>query len=282
MPVGGTAISVTLLRVVLVALAICWMPIERVIAEPVMRPDLADRVGGTHDMTFADLVRLVVPAAGDTMVAVREIGGEVVEEFEPASIAAPRLAAVPVHSGGLERMAVLLDFGSGKDVVGLAVLALFDIAGEPRLLDAANVASGNRTYFLDPARLPVGADGALLAIGSTHVNSSQSYTTVPLVLVRDDRLELVDFIFVFDERACGYERTQRLALRQGASEPFADIVASVTEVTTPSGHDCGEAAVTGAGTRTITVTYRWDSGAQRYNPELAREIWTARISGISA
>src|SRR5690606_15061040 len=159
--------------------------------------------------------RLVVPTAdGNLTISVREIGSAAVEELEMASAASPRLAAVPVRSGGLERIAVLLDFGSGRDVVGLAVLALFEIAGEPRLLDAANVASGDMTYFLEPARLRVSAGDDLLAIGSTHANSSQSYTTIPLILLRDDRLELVDTIFVFNERACEYDQTQRVTLDQ--------------------------------------------------------------------
>ena len=269
---------VALLRVALVGLAMCWMPVERAFAEPAFLPDLADRVAGREDVSFADLVRLVMPGtAGNETIDVREIGSDVVEDLEPASIAAPRVAAVPVRSGGLDRMALLLDFGSGRDVVGLAILALFDITGEPRLLDAANVASGRWTSFLDPARLAVGAGDGLLTIQSTHANSSQGYTTVPLVLVRNDRLELVDAIFVFDERVCAYERTQRLDLRHGAQEPFSDVVATVTEATTLSGANCGEATVPEAGTRTITVTYRWDAGERRYIPdsdafdELARE-----------
>ncbi|MEX4009835.1 hypothetical protein [Neoaquamicrobium sediminum] len=278
MSVGGAVIKVARLRGALIGLAMFGMPTAPAFAEPVLRPDLADRVAGREDVTFADLVRLVVPGtAGNEAIDVREIGSELVEDLEPASGAAPRLAAVPVRSGGLDRMAVLLDFGSGRDVVGLAVLALFDVAGEPRLLDAANVASGQHTYFLEPARMAVGVDDDLLAVGSTHANSSQTYTTVPLVLVRNDQLELVDMISAFDERLCAYERTQRLDLRHGAQEPFSDVVATLTEVSTRSGDDCGEAPVPEARTRTITVTYRWDAGAHRYIPDsdafdvLARE-----------
>ncbi len=268
MPVSGAATTVALLRVALFGLAIVSMPVERAFAEPVLRPDLTDRVGGREDVTFADLVRLVVPGtAGNETIDVREIGSEAVEDLEPESMAALRLAAVPVRSGGNDRMALLLNFGRGRDVVGLAILALFDVAGEPRLLDAANVASGDDTYFLDPARLAVGSGDDLLAIGSTHANSGQSYTTVPLVLLRNDRLELVDMISAFDERLCAYERTQRLDIRQGAREPFSDVVATVTEVTTLSGHDCGEAPVPEPGTRTTTVTYSWDIGEQHYIPD---------------
>lgn len=270
--------TVALLRAALVGLAIFSMPLERVFAEPVLRPDLADWVVGTEDVTFADLVRLVVPGtAGSETIDVREIGSEAIEDLEPESMAMLRLTAVPVRSGGNDRIALLLNFGRGRDVVGLAILALFDVTGEPRLLDAANVASGDYTYFLDPARLAVGSGDDLLAIGSTHANSGQSYTTVPLVLLRNDRLELVDTIHAFDERLCAYERTQLLDLQQSAQEPFSDVMATVTEVTTLSGDDCGEAPVPEAGTRTIIVTYRWDAVAQRYLPDsdafdvLARE-----------
>lgn len=278
MPIKRAIMTVALLRAALVGLAIFSMPVERAFAEPVLRPDLADRVGGTEDVTFADLVRLVVPGtAGNETIDVREIGSEAIEDLEPESMAMLRLTAVPVRSGGNDRIALLLNFRSGRDVVGLAILALFDVTGEPRLLDAANVASGDYTYFLDPARLTVGSGDDLLAIGSTHANSGQSYTTAPLVLLRNDRLELVDMIHAFDERLCAYERTQRLDLQQSAQEPFSDVVATVTEVTTLSGDDCGEAPVPEAGTRLIIVTYRWDAGAQRYLPDsdafdaLARE-----------
>ena len=59
-----------------------------------LRPDLADRVSGREDVTFADLVRLVVPGtAGNETIDVREIGSEVVEDLEPESMAALRLTA---------------------------------------------------------------------------------------------------------------------------------------------------------------------------------------------
>jgi hypothetical protein len=178
-----------------------------------------------------------------------------------------RLTAVPVRSAGNDRIALLLNFGRGRDAIGLAILALFDVAGEPRLLDAVNVASGDDTYFLDPARLAVGTGDDLVVIGSTHANSGQSYKTAPLVLLRNDRLELVDMISAFDERLCPYERTQRLDLGTETQGPFSDVVATVTEVTTLSGDACGEAPVPNAGTRTITVTYRWDAGHRRYIPD---------------
>ncbi|RUM96373.1 hypothetical protein EET67_18675 [Pseudaminobacter arsenicus] len=122
------------LRAALAGLAIVSMPAIPAFAEPALRPDLADPVGGREDVTFADLVRLVVPGtACNETIDVREIGSEAVENLEPESMAALLLTAVWVRSDGNDRIALLLDFGRGRHVVGLAILALFDVTGEPRL-----------------------------------------------------------------------------------------------------------------------------------------------------
>lgn len=88
--------TAALLRGALVGVAMLGMPAAPTVAEPVLRPDLTDRVGGREDVTFADLVRLVVPGiAGNETIDVRDIDGEFVEDLESVSGAALRLSAVP-------------------------------------------------------------------------------------------------------------------------------------------------------------------------------------------
>lgn len=235
-----------------------------------------DAVAPDTATTYADLVALVVP--GGVAIPVADIGFEDIDDtLAPASAANPTLSAVPVRSGGRERVALLLDFGSGQYTVGFAILALFDVSDEPRLIAAANVALGEYTAFADPAILPVHAGNDLLAIRSTHHNSSQNYAHTALILLHDDRLDLVDIIFTFSDRACAFDRNQQLDLQKGAGQPFADILVTVTETTVPSGEQCGDAALPEAGTRTIAATYGWDAAARRYRPQsdamenLARE-----------
>lgn len=268
--------TVALLRVVVVALAIFWTPAEPAFAEPASFPDLKDPVAGRGDVTFADLIRLVAPgiaASGETasegrVIDVRHIGGREWSSSGPEVVKLLDFAAVPARSGGRDRMALLLDFGAAQhSASGFVVLAIFDVAGEPRLLDAADVAFDRWTSFAEPVRLPVGTGDDLLVTQSTHFNSSQGYATAALILLRDDRLELVDRLSTLDDRTCAFERTQRLGIRQGAGKPFSDIVATVTERTAASGRDCGDATVPGPAMRAITVTYRWDAAAQRYSPD---------------
>lgn len=268
--------SVRAMRAALVALAIFCAPVERARAEPASFPGLTDPVAGRQDVTFADLVRLVAPGSGASgqampeggVIAVRHIDGSAWESPGPAVAELRHFAALPARSGGLERTVLLLDFGPARDsAFGFVVLALFDVAGEPKLLDAADVGFDLYTSFADPVRLQVGAGGDLLITRSTHFNSSQGYATAALILLREDRFELVDTVFTLDERACSFERTQRLGIRQGAGAPFADIEAVVSERTTSAGEQCGDATVPRPGTRTIAVTYRWDAAGQRYSAD---------------
>lgn len=267
----------------LLALAMVWAPVA--FAEPVAFPELTDPLPGAGNRTYADLVRLVVPgmdggnaaASASGVIAVRHIDGEDMTGFEPVSVDSPRIAAIPLRSGGMDRVALLLNLGESRhDVSDFVVLALFDVADEPRLLDAATIAFNRYTSFLEPARLPAGSGDDLLLTRSTHFNSSQSYATTALILAHGDRLALVDAISTFDDRACAYERSQRLDIEQGAGPPFSDIVATVTELTAASGDDCGDATVPEPGTRTITVTYRWDAAAQSYRPDSDAFVVLAR------
>ena len=272
---------VVLSRVALLALALFWMTAGRAFAEPVSFPDLTEPVAGRQDVTFADLVRLVAPGAvanGEGAIDVRHIGGDAWSDPGPETMRLLKLAAVPARSGGRDRTVLLLDFGPAQDSAsGFVVLALFDVTGEPRLLDAADIAFDRWTAFAEPVRLPVGEGDDLLVTRSTHFNSSQGYATTALIFLRGDRFALVDTISTFDDRACAFERTQRLGIRQGTGTPFADIRAMVSERTTVSAGQCGEATVPEPGTRNIAVIYRWDAAGERYSADsdafdvLARE-----------
>jgi hypothetical protein len=275
---------ITPLRVILLVLAIVWSPVA--VAEPASFPDLTDALPGAQNRTYGDLVRLVVPgidngdaaAAGTGVIAVRHISGEDMAGVVPVSVETPRIAAMPVRSGGKDRMALLINLGESEhEVSDFVILALFDMADEPRLLDAAHVGFNRFTSFSEPSLLSVGIADDLLMTRGTHSNSNQAYATTALILAHDGRLELVDAISTFDDRACAYERSQRLDIRQGEVAPFSDIVATVTELTAAAGEECGDASAPELSSRTITVTYRWDAARQLYRPDtdafdvLARE-----------
>src|SRR5690606_744007 len=158
---------------------------------------------------------------------------------------------------------LLLDYGSARDSApGFDVLAAVDVAADQGFLDAVAVGCDRWAAVAEPLRLPRGEGDDPPGTRGTHCNSGQGYATVALILLRDDRFELVDAVSMLDDRACAFERTQQLDVRRGAGAPFADIRAVVTEVTEASGEECGDAAMPEPASRTIAVTYSWDAAAR--------------------
>jgi hypothetical protein len=242
------------------------------LAQPVSHPEPHDALPGGTGGTYADLVQLVAPGiaidgrsyAGGQSLNVRHLAGW--DDAGVALAAAGRLhiSALPLGS----RLALLLDFGTAANEVGdLVILALFDLADNPRLLDTANASLDGSTVFFAPfhARLGEGAD--LLLTQSTHHNSSQGYALTAMTFVQDGRFELIDTIATFSESNCAYERRQTVDVRPVAAEPFADIVATVVEQTSIPAETCPDPAPPAEATRTITVTYRRDPEAGRYIPD---------------
>ncbi|TIU81770.1 MAG: hypothetical protein E5W03_16845, partial [Mesorhizobium sp.] len=147
---------------------------------------------------------------------------------------------------------------------GFAVLALYDLTGKPKLLDAVNVGTDQSTYFRDPGKLAIGPGDDALITMSTHFNSNQGYVGTILILVRNDRFEPIDQINTFDENVCAYKRTQDLSFQtRGGEKPYAAIKVTVTDATKPSGESCEEPAPK-AVLHDISVTYRWNKKTSRY------------------
>jgi hypothetical protein len=244
------------------------------LAQAVSFPELKSAVPGHQDVTYFDLAKMIVPDlnAGDdgfykgsAPIEMRDILGGDDGGSPPETINLPNAAVLAIRAGGKERLTMLLDLGQAQDSAeGFAVLALYDLTGKPKLLDAVNVGTDRSTYFRDPGKLALSADDNALITMSTHFNSNQGYVGTILVLVRNDRFEPIDQINTFDENVCAYKRTQDLSFQtRGGGKPYAAIKATVTDATVPSGESCEEPAPK-AVSHDISVTYRWDAKASRY------------------
>ena len=116
------------------------------------------------------------------------------------------------------------------------------------------------------ALMPVAPGSDVILTMSTHFNSSQTYTTQSMIMVRNDRLELIDTASLFNDKSCAAESQQniRYAANPGAAKPYAPITVFVTETTTPTGADCSGEAAPRAVSREIQVIYKWDASAGKY------------------
>lgn len=262
----------TLLRFVLavVLLPFLWTAAG---AQAVSFPELGSALPGHKDVTYLDLARMVIPDLsadsdgfykGGSPIDMRHIEGPDSGGSPPEASSLPNASVLDIKAGGKDRLAMLFDLGDSPDSAeGYAVLALYDITARPRLLDAVNVAVDRSTYFRDPGKLSLSPNDDLLITMSTHFNSNQGYVSTPLIMVRNDRFELIDMIYTFDENLCAYKRTQDIAFQPIADKPYAAIKATVTDATAPSGESCDEAPPE-ASSHKISVTYHWDKKASRY------------------
>jgi len=242
-------------------------------AEDAANPGLGKSIVGHADTTYADLVRTFIPDltakddyyVGSSPIEMRHIAGPDNDTSPPEATSVFSAAVFAMKAGGKDRLAMLFDLGDSPDSAeGYAVLALYDITGKPTLLDAVNVAVDRSTYFREPGKLSVGANDDVLITMSTHFNSSQGYVITPLVMVRDDKFELVDMIYTFDENLCAYRRTQDVAFQtQADGQPYAAVKVTVTDATVTNDESCDEAAPP-ASSQAVSATYHWDKKTSHY------------------
>ena len=243
-------------------------------AQAVSFPELGSALPGHEDVTYLDLARMVIPdlAAdkdgfyrGGLPIEMRHIEGPDRGGSPPETSGFFNAAVLAIKAGGKDRLTMLFDLGDSPDSAeGYAVLALYDITGKPKLLDAVNVAVDRSTYFREPGKLSVSGNDDVLITMSAHFNSSQNYVTTPLIMVRDDRFDLIDMIYTFDENLCAYSRKQDVAFQTIAGgRPFAAIKVTVTDATVLNGESCDDAPPAAA-SQDISVTYHWDTKASHY------------------
>lgn len=237
-------------------------------------PELNNTVPGHQDITYFDLARMLIPDLkagangfydGSAPIGMRDILGDDEGGSPPETTSLSNAAVLTVKTGGKDRLAMLYDLGQAQDSAeGFAVLALYDLTGKPRLLDAVNVAVDRSTSFHEPGKISIADGDDAVVTTSTHFNSNQGYVGTMLIMIRKDRFHLIDAIYTFDENYCAYRRTQNLAFKSlGGHKPFAPIRATVTDATVPSKESCEEAPPK-ATSRDISVTYRWDRAKSRY------------------
>lgn len=241
-------------------------------------PDIHDAVPGHAHVTYLDLLRQVVPSLAENAAnhdleghlakPLRHIAGKDYEGEPPDPLTASTIVeSREIVSGGKKRLVVLADLGPDPDrAYNTALLALYDDAPKPRLLDAVDVGVDKDTAFNDQDRLALGPGDTALVTVSEHFNSDQSYDPRVIILVRRDRFQLVDTIFLLNEHGCGWERTETpvFSTRPDPKSPYAAIVLTVTETMKTTDDDCGDDKAPKPYRRIWRTVWSWDAGTGQY------------------
>lgn len=225
---------------------------------------------------YIDLARHFVPDldggdegySGSKLIDIRHLGGPDYANGDAETFGFYDVSHLMTRVDGKDRMLVLFDFAQTAPAAqGVAVLALYDVSGtRPDLLDAADVGFDASTYFFDQAVLPINAATNAVLMVSSHFNSSQSYATQSMILVRDDKFSLIDSITLLGERTCGVDRQQTIgyAADPGAGKPYAPIKVTVTDTASAIEEECADLKPAQLGTRQFRTSYVWNSQQARY------------------
>lgn len=272
------AAAAALVAVLAVATPLCFTGTSRADAL-----DPSDHVPDHPTVTYFDLVRQVVtdldsPSRKDeptahSIVPYRHIEGDNAKTDPAGAVAIQLLTARPVHAGGKSRLALMIDLGSSDGAVAeFTLLALFDLAEHPKLLDVVEVGTDRLTGFTDKPVLPL-AQGAerksdLIVIDSDHFNSNEDFVGTELLLVRNDRFELVGVLFTFDAKLCASMRQQlpAIATRPDLSRRYRQIRVAVHETVTLQSDKtgCSGEKVPRPFTRTYHAIYRWNAHREKF------------------
>lgn len=228
---------------------------------------------------YLDLARHFVPDldggengySGRKMSDIRHLGGPDYAGGGPETFGFYDVSHLMTRVDGKDRMLVLFDFAQmAPTVEGVAILALYDVSGtRPELIDAADAGFDASTYFFDQAVLPVSDGTNVVLLVSSHFNSSQSYATQSMIMVRNDRLSLIDSITLLGERSCGIDRQQTIAYAADPAKgkPYAPIRVTVTDTASAIEEECADLKPAELGIRKFTTTYLWNAQQGRYLPD---------------
>ena len=229
-------------------------------------------VPGHEDVRYFDLMRQVVPdLAADGEIAAGHLpqgighleGNEAIGEL-PETVTIRCVEVVPVRAGGRSMLWLLTDLGVGGNLGTYTLLAVFDDAAVPKLLDALEVDT-YRFNGLGGAPFAISDDDEAMLIGSEHHNSSQSYQSRMLAFLHEGKLQLIASIFTFGMRSCDLWQTEELNV---VAEPnhtdHWSIDATITRNRALAGQDCEDPAPGDWRHREFIASYVWDPVEQRY------------------
>jgi hypothetical protein len=241
-------------------------------ADVAMPPEAHDAVPGHPGVTYLDLLRQVIPNLADNAAnhdvegqleePVRNLGGKAFEGVAPDPVVVGLIEDVRFKAGGKDRIAIMADLGPDPDrAYNAALLALYDDAAKPKLLDFADVGLDREVSFSFPGRkLALGPGDDALITYSEHSNSGQGYQSRLLVFVRNGRLRLIGYLFLLWDQGCGWtrEETPTWSTRPDPGSPYPEIDVAVSEVLTSEDVGCDQKPPR-AYSRTWRGSWRWNA-----------------------
>lgn len=234
--------------------------------------DINDAVPGYMNLSYGDLLTQVLPdlKRGDggksvfwvsDGIEIRDIEGEM-DETGVVSLA--HLQTLAVRHNGRNLLAVMAADNAANG--WLAIVAVYDLAGAPKLVDAVN-AGMDRVTGLSRSLTLSDRDTGLVVSGA-HGNSNEYFDSVQVLMMREAKLASVFYAGTYSLQVCGMEMKQNgtLAAEPDPGKPYAALIYTITQEVKRPAEDCGEDGMTllPAGVKTARDVFHWDAAAGKY------------------
>lgn len=227
------------------------------------------------DKTYAELIAMVLPGAVETDefivvetdVALPHIEGEDFAVIAPAPVTVIDFNGVSLDVDGKPHLALMIELAEAPNSAApIAALALFDVSGEPVLVDAVDIGFDRQSGFALPPTLTVGAGHDLILGFNSHGNAGQFYNAITIIDVVDGELTMVDQVLTLATLGCDETRTQYLdyVVATPEGEGKGDFTVIVRDVFEPIDETCTNLGPHMIGETSYVVDYRWDEAEGRY------------------
>jgi len=233
-----------------------------------------DVVSESSETTYFDLALQFAPGLANTpsdgraLSAIRHIGGEEL----PATIASPSIGGIDridIRQAGKPRMLLLFDFGQADDAAeSINVLALYDMTGTPRLLDAMNVGLDRENSFLEPGFIALSPNFGMAFVRNSHHNAGEEYLQSSLIGIWDGKLHNVDTVFSMSWLTGEEDLTVRPSFAPAKDTLALDATFSITRKHCDG--TCVQDPDYPSITERVKTRYRWDAAVGKFvRPEKA-------------
>lgn len=225
--------------------------------------------------TYFDLIDLVFPKTGENTrksVPLNNIFGDYQAKVYEGNLQINYARSIWVNYNGRKHLLLLLNVrGDGAEEMFLwhemTVLALFDLKGGLRLIDAIDVQGDRLAFFseLPPPVWNISPQADAFLIANHHFNAGESYMNLTLVSVVKNRFKVVlgDIPTLKEENRCGfsYEEKAALQINPHPGKTYRGIMVDFKRVRIPN-DECGR-KVSGY-TKNYRYRYAWDEKRREY------------------
>jgi hypothetical protein len=240
-----------------------------------MIDDFSIPVKENPNATYSDLINLVFPKTGENRIKsipLNNIFGDYRGRVFEGNLRIGYARAARVKINGREHLLLLINVDGDENGEmflwqEMNVLALFDVRGKPKLIDAVDVQGDRLAFFFEQQPiLNISPETDAFLIANHHFNAGESFMNLTLVGVVENRLKIVlgDIPTLKAEFPCGlnYERSASLTIVPNSGKNYRHITVDLKYVRNTDGEEC-ERKVRGY-TKYTRYRYAWNAKRGEY------------------